>query len=778
MRLTIYFFLISTLAVSAVQIMSKPLSAQPLLKNATDDTDDTDLVNNLMSAAQDRGMRIIVIDGVKSIGNSNTTNEGRNSAADYPDLMKAQTEFIKFREILKNTYYGLPDSIESAIESIRYKSPSGDLHSFIRALYWSALLLLVGALVERQIYIKRVVERWLAPDLKTNPVGYVDKVPLLVKRGLLKVIGVILSMMVAYVIGSTLFPGTPPESIQYTIAIVYISYAASRLVALVLRMILVPNLNQYRIPRLSDRDASQLYYWLWAVFTFNIVAVMFSVWVDEMGENNAVNAAIASFLGALVALSNIVLVIVNRVPISKAMRSGKKANNTSPMIRLISGAWLPVVIVYFIYSWLEMSFRLVLSKPMSAPLIAGAYVILISIVVVYGLINYFIERIFQREKRYVLMEPELSESEQQKKEQDYLENSAIDNAILVHHPLATFEDLARRISGILSLIVGILALTKIWKIDNSLMHATGARTVVNIVAILFIGYIVYHVVRIWIDHKIHQEGGVVVALGDEGGASGASRLATLLPLFRNFMLAVISMSIAFSALLEVGINVSPLFAGAGVIGLAIGFGAQTLVRDIFSGAFYLFDDAFRRGEYVDIGSVKGTVEKISVRSFQLRHHLGPLHTIPFGEIQHLTNFSRDWVMMKLPLRLTYDTDPERVRKLIKKLGLALMDDPEIGDTFLQPLKSQGVIEMQDSAMIVRVKFMAKPGDQWVIRKRVFQEIRDLFQKEGINFAHREVTVRLAGDVPENLTEQQKQTVAAAALDDDIDDSGSSSVDDR
>jgi small-conductance mechanosensitive channel len=214
--------------------------------------------------------------------------------------------------------------------------------------------------------------------------------------------------------------------------------------------------------------------------------------------------------------------------------------------------------------------------------------------------------------------------------------------------------------------------------------------------------------------------------------------------------------------LQLGINVSPLFAGAGVVGLAVGFGAQTLVRDIFSGAFFLFDDAFRKGEYIDIGLVKGTVEKISVRSFQLRHHLGALHTIPFGEIQFLTNYSRDWVIMKLKLRLTYDTDVEKVRKLVKKLGQELLEDPVIGSNFIQPLKSQGVIEMQDSAMIIRVKFMTKPGDQWLVRKRVYEEIRALFEREDIRFAHREVTVRLADEPKEPLTESQKEAVLAAA----------------
>ena len=297
------------------------------------------------------------------------------------------------------------------------------------------------------------------------------------------------------------------------------------------------------------------------------------------------------------------------------------------------------------------------------------------------------------------------------------------------------------------------------------MVESHADKLLDVMVILFIGYVVYHAFRIWIDSKIEAETAdqPEAELGDEGsGASSASRLATLLPLFRNFVLIVLIVTIALIVLMEFGINVGPLFAGAGIVGVAVGFGSQALVRDIFAGAFFLFDDAFRKGEYLDVGGVKGTVEKISVRSFQLRHHLGALHTIPFGELQVMTNYSRDWVIMKLPLRVTYDTDVERVRKLIKKLGIALLDDPVIGDNFIQPLKSQGVIEMQDSAMIIRVKFMTKPGDQWLVRKKVYEEIRALFEREGIRFAHREVTVRLADGKVKDLSDEERDAVTAAA----------------
>jgi small-conductance mechanosensitive channel len=118
--------------------------------------------------------------------------------------------------------------------------------------------------------------------------------------------------------------------------------------------------------------------------------------------------------------------------------------------------------------------------------------------------------------------------------------------------------------------------------------------------------------------------------------------------------------------------------------------------------------------------------------------------------------------MKLPLRLTYDTDVEKVRKLVKKIGQRLLEDPVVGHLFLQPLKSQGVYAMEDSAMIIRVKFMTRPGDQFVTRKVVYAAIREVFSREGIRFAHREVTVRLAdGQKADELTAEQKEAIAGS-----------------
>ncbi|MEM9030511.1 MAG: mechanosensitive ion channel family protein [Pseudomonadota bacterium] len=262
--------------------------------------------------------------------------------------------------------------------------------------------------------------------------------------------------------------------------------------------------------------------------------------------------------------------------------------------------------------------------------------------------------------------------------------------------------------------------------------------------VTLLSYAAWQALTIWIDRRIAEEkanaGDQLDITEMEIGGTGLSRMATLLPLFKRTGQATIAI-IAFMLVLSAfGVSIGPVLAGAGVVGLAIGFGSQTLVRDIVSGAFFLIDDAFRLGEYIDLGKVKGSVEKISIRSLQLRHHRGALNTIPFGEISTVTNYSRDWVIMKLQFRVPFNTDIEKVRKLLKKVGQQLLEVEDIADGFLQPLKSQGVIDVDDYGLILRMKFMSKPGRQFVIRRYAYAAVQKAFAENGIQFSRPEVKV--------------------------------------
>ena len=767
-------FLLGIAAAIPAQAQGNP-SLVPLTAEAPASGDDAARarIADIMKQAAANGLGVVVID---TQGNvlvqdappapevARTADGAVPAKKEGGALMKAQDALVTFRAALVQRILDLPNAINEVLYILRATSPVGTISAYFKVFYMSLALFAVGYLVEKQIYGKRFARRFVVARTVDNPRGYSEKMPFLVFRFFLGVIGILVSMLVAYVIGWAFFGPVEDVAIQFTITLINIAYFFSRFVADLWRMILSPYLEQYRIPVMGTGDAKRLHRWLVTLGTVDIFAILFGIWIGELGLNYDFYAFLSALMSAFVVLLNILLVVVNGRALSNAIRGGMAKDDVTWGLRLLSVIWAPVVIFYVLFAWVELTYDLVLGNPSSTPLIAGAYGILLTIIVVYGVINFIIERSFERGRRLRDLN-EIPDPEAQ--DAPAGTDTDTDTPVKARPPvrrISTFEELARRVAAILAFVAGVYAFFYIWDNEGAEMAETYADSLLDIMVIIFLGYIVYQAFRIWIDNKILEEQGDMEEgeLGDEGGATSASRLATLLPLFRNFILIVVMVSIALLVLLQVGINVGPLFAGAGVIGIAIGFGSQALVRDIFSGGFFLFDDAFRKGEYLDVGGVKGTVEKISVRSFQLRHHLGALHTIPFGELQVMTNYSRDWVIMKLPLRVTYDTDVEKVRKLIKNLGVALLDDPVIGKNFIQPLKSQGVIEMQDSAMIIRVKFMTKPGDQWLVRKKVYEEIRELFAREGIKFAHKEVTVRLADGKVDNLSEKDKETITAAA----------------
>ncbi|QUJ77914.1 mechanosensitive ion channel family protein [Sulfitobacter albidus] len=770
---------------------------------------DSDLAAAVRAAAA-AGLSVVVIDSDGRLVETGapTVEPAAVPVAGGSNLMKVQEQADAVRDALFERLRNLPASIQEVIFILRAASPDGTLMLYAEILGYSLLLFGAGVIVERQIFGKRLMRGLVVSRIMENPQGYTEKMPFLAFRFVMGVFGILVSMAVAYLLGALIFDPITDSAAQFTITLINLAYFLSRVIAGLWRMIFSPFLTQYRIPALTDREAKRLHRWFWVVGSLGFCATLFTVWIRELGLNYDVYAFMSSLLSAIIVLLNIVGILVNRRAINTALRGGKEPAESGWPLRFVTRAWAPFAIVYLLYAWVDLTAGLVLEQGEEIPLVAGAYIILVSIIVVYGLVNYVIERGFARARLLRAIrarQAEIEAAEEAERHAEALrlqgaeqdepepeEDSALeadspagplaariepardadqtldlgDDALLeTHaHELNSFEALARRVAGILAFVAGAYAFFYIWDTEGARMVESTTGRFLDILVIIFLGYIVYHVFRIWIDNKIAEEVGDEEEgeLGDEGGGSSATRLATLLPLFRNVVLIVVVVSIGLIALMEMGINVGPLFAGAGIVGIAIGFGSQALVQDIFAGAFFLFDDAFRKGEYLDVGGVKGTVEKISVRSMQLRHHLGALHTIPFGQLQVMTNYSRDWVMMKLPLRVTYDTDVEKVRKLIKKLGQRLLDDPVIGDDFIQPLKSQGVIEMQDSAMIIRVKFMTKPGDQWIARKRVYEEIRTLFEENDIKFAHREVTVRLADGKVSDLTPEQRREVAAAA----------------
>ncbi|MBT9372230.1 mechanosensitive ion channel family protein [Rhizobium sp. CSW-27] len=234
---------------------------------------------------------------------------------------------------------------------------------------------------------------------------------------------------------------------------------------------------------------------------------------------------------------------------------------------------------------------------------------------------------------------------------------------------------------------------------------------------------------------------IMPGMEDEGHKRETSRLTTVLPVVRNLILGAVIAIAGLVVVSSAGIDVAPLLAGFGVLGLALSFGSQTLVKDVVSGIFFLAEDAFRIGEYIDTGKLMGTVEQISLRSLRLRHHNGPIHTIPFGQISSVTNYSRDWGTTKFNLRFDRDADVEVIRKTAKKVGQSLLEHPEFGEDFLVPVKMQGIFDVNETSMVIRFKFTARPGKPSLIKREAMKRLLAAFKDAGVPLASNAVVVR-------------------------------------
>ena len=756
---------VSTIMASAL-IASSPSSAQFLPGVGQQEKAPAGL-DALLEEARKDGSTVIVV----------SPNQQKKSSDDTMDNMRAE-RFLQVRENLKNIFGSVSSLWSNMKGTVQAASPDGTFFWLLRAIGTALLGLVIGYYATRPIITWTSNSGFFAAE--GNPQTAADKIQYLLQRALFGAVYVIIYFAVAMIVAVVLDSAhEPSRRVIFEIVAWYCVYRFLR--HGVSWNLFAGGMPHYRLVNLSDDEAVRLHkHWHVGVAIIATVAAVarFFTFTGELqidlGIDNVLTAENVKFIQICVAAFATLVLIAYIVKDWKSWQHiFAPADPEAPYYTLRSrlAALVPVIsLIYAVVALASFVFRLALGMPAPGVVIAAPFAIFYVAIVVYGVILIIIQALYNRRiHRFEALaaaerarhESELEKIDYEAGEEMEVGPSSASASIFEYQPMfrSFFENAALAIVATIAL--GELGRT--WGIPVG-QEGNAWAGALDIILAAVLCWIAYSAVRIYIDRKLEEEGGVPEEeeLGGDGGGAGATRMATLLPIMR-YVLVTIIFSIAIMVILSrMGIDIAPIFAGAGVVGIAVGFGAQTLIRDIFSGAFFLMDDAFRKGEYVEIEGIKGTVEKISIRSFQLRHHLGALHTIPFGEIKQLTNYSRDWVLMKLPLRVTYDTDTEKVRKLVKKLGQQLLDHPQVGHTFMQPLKSQGVYKMEDSAMIIRVKFMTKPGEQFVTRKVVYESIQDLFAREGINFAHKEVTVRLADKQVEELDEDEKKAVTSAA----------------
>lgn len=273
-----------------------------------------------------------------------------------------------------------------------------------------------------------------------------------------------------------------------------------------------------------------------------------------------------------------------------------------------------------------------------------------------------------------------------------------------------------------------------WLASDSGQAVTGALIGVISILLLALGAWLFSVS--WIEDRLNPETGE--------GAPGA-REKTLLSLFRNAIaIAIITLG-GMVALSEIGINIGPLIAGAGVIGLAIGFGAQTLVQDIITGVFIQLEDAIHKDDFITVGGISGTVERLSIRSLALRDLSGTLHLVPFSSVNTVSNYTRDFGYHLGEYGVAYR---ENIGEVVEHLHAAydrLCADGDISSEVTGPLEVDGVTALGDSAVNVRVRIRSTPGMQWAVGRAYNRYVKEVFDEVGIEIPFPHMTLYFGED---------------------------------
>ena len=493
----------------------------------------------------------------------------------------------------------------------------------------------------------------------------------------------------------------------------------ARGVIAVARMLMAPRVAELRLFPIGDETANYLFVWIKRLANLTIYGFFLLDAMQLLGLNPAANNALFKALGLAVALLLIMLVLQNRTPVAAWIRGGVDA--FLPVLRRrFADVWHILTIVYLAASYTVWALEIA----GGFEFVLRATVLTITIVVAGRLIELFLRKLV---KRAFTLGQELNAR------LPGLETRA-------NRYLPLIQSVAR---GVLYVLV-LLAVLQAWGLDIFSWFASEAgRFVIGRAIMIFlivgIAVVAWEIVGALIERYL-------AATDAEGNSvTRSQRARTLLPLLRNVFTVVLTVVVTMTVLSELGLNIAPLLAGAGVVGLAVGFGAQTLVKDVITGVFILLEDSISAGDVVDVAGHSGVVESVTIRTIRLRDISGTVHTVPFSDVSSIKNLTRDFSYAFMEIGVAYREDIDTVIAVIEELGADLRADPEFAGKILEDIQVQGLDRFADSAVIVRARIKTKPLQQWGVRRAFNLRMKRRFDALGIEIPFPHQTIYFGED---------------------------------
>jgi small conductance mechanosensitive channel len=580
----------------------------------------------------------------------------------------------------------------------------------VRSL-WFELLWKIAAVLAAAMAVEWLAHRLLGQlrqrlENRQPENVYLWRLPYAFLHLMLELIPIAAFMAIAYGVMSAL---APSEVTRLVMLAIINANLATRLIAAAAKTALAPRARSLRLINVGDETANYLLIWIRRVSAVAVYGYFIAEAGLLLGLPPALHIFILRAVGLVVAGMLVIFVLQNRSAVTQWLKVRGESGAWNRLRNRFADIWhiLAIIYVFAVYSVWALN-------------ITGGFAFLFRATLLTFLLLFVVRMITAGISRMV--ERGFALSSELKARFPRLETRA-----------NRYLPLLQRILFAVIYVVTALSLLEVWGIDAYGWLSTdfGQRLVRSLVTIGFIALgalvateVVNGIVESFLNRRQRD--------ADDPGRG--ARLRTLLPLVRNAFRIVLVVMVSLIVLSELGINIAPLLAGAGVVGLAVGFGAQTLVKDVITGIFILAEDTLAVGDVADIDSRIGVVEAMSIRSIRLRDGAGAVHTIPFSSVTTVKNMTKDYANAMFDVAVGYDADLEKVNKTLRQIGEDLRKDPKFARDILEPMTVVGITRFQENGIIIQAYIKTRPMRQWDVRNEVHLRLRKAFAEQGIEFA--------------------------------------------
>ena len=606
------------------------------------------------------------------------------------------------------------------LEWLRRQATDGQARAFwLWLLFKLAAVFAVGVAAERlAVALLRRVRRRLEDPAGG---GMPARAAFLIGRTVVDMVPVAVFAAAAYV----MVPLVRPDPAMHVIAFTLVTaYVLMRVTLVAARAVLAPGVAALRLPPLGDETANYLFIWVRRFTGVAVIGYFAAEGALLLGLPAGAHAGLLRLVGLVFAVLAVVFVLQNRSTVAAWIRRlpmGRAGGAGVQGVRdRLADAWHMLAIAYIVGVYAVAA----LGIEGGFGFLVRATLVSVVIVVVARMTTAGLRRLVERG---------FAIGDDAKDRFPQLEARANRYLPVVHMVLRTVV-----------FVVAGLALLYTWGLDalgwlDTPLGQRMTRSAISIAAVLAMALIAWEFVSSAAERylsKTDAEGNIV-----QRGA----RARTLLPLLRNVIFIVLAVLVTMIVLSELGIDIAPLLAGAGVIGLAVGFGSQKLVQDVITGAFILFEDAIAVGDVVRVAGQAGLVEAISIRSIRLRDLTGSVHTIPFSTVGTVTNLTKEFSYYVLEVGVAYREDTDAVVEVLRAILDEMRQDPDIGAFIVEPLDVLGVDAFADSAVIIKARIKTVPIKQWTVGREFNRRMKKRFDELGIEIPFPHTTLYFGVD---------------------------------